>query len=97
MSKTIIRDSRKVQRSRKKSNVQKIAAVRETKVLLFGSKSDPEIKESIRKAELTREVELQLRPSYDTGAGQCGKHLCHCKGNCMMAYIKGTPLETAAA
>lgn len=97
MAKTIIRDSRTVQRARTKSNVQKIAAVRETKVLLFGSAKDPDIQESMRKAQLTREVEIQLRPSYDTGAGQCGKHLCHCKGNCMIDYVKGTPLETAAA
>lgn len=83
MSKTIIRDSRQV-RTRKKSLVVKVAAVRESRVVLFGQKTDPEVIQSKAKAALTRNVEVLARPSFDSGIGPCGKHICSCKSfeNC---------------
>jgi hypothetical protein len=61
--------------------------IRESTILFFGTKADPEVKESIRKAKMTgRKTDVQPRPSYDTGTGQCGKHLCHCKTVCMKQF-----------
>lgn len=61
---------------------------RET-LILFGNPKDPEVATRINKAYITgRKVEVQLRPSFDTGLGQCGKHLCHCKGICLNDYAK---------
>lgn len=63
--------------------------LKESRVVLFGSPSDPEVAESIRRMkQLGREVTTRLRPSFDTGTGRCGKHLCHCTTHCMQEYSK---------
>lgn len=55
----------------------------QTTVVLFGSAADPEVRHSINKVAITgRKVQLAQRPSFDTGLGQCGKHLCSCKTGC---------------
>ena len=55
-------------------------------VMLFGSKSDPEVKEALKKiVRGGRKVEVVPRPSHDTGTGPCGNHLCHCQGSCQEA------------
>jgi len=60
---------------------------KQTRVELFGSKDDPEVKRSINKIAITgRKTELSPAPNFETGQGNCGK-LCHCpKGHCAMAY-----------
>lgn len=74
-------------RSRKKTSATKVAAVRESRVVLFGSRTDVETQESIRKAEISgRKTELVARPSFDTGFGPCGKHVCSCKEVCKLSY-----------
>jgi len=58
------------------------AAVKLTTIVLFGT--DAESQESARKLRAAgQRVELVARESFDTGKGQCGKHLCHCKGSCL--------------
>jgi hypothetical protein len=80
--KTIKKDSRKVQ-SRNRSFKKLTQVVKETTVVLFGSASDPDVKASMDKLKLTgRGVEHQPRPSFDTGVGMCGRHLCNCKTIC---------------
>lgn len=60
---------------------------KQTRVELFGSKSDPEVKASINKIAITgRKVTLKPAPEHDTNLGMCGKKLCHCKHVCAMAY-----------
>ncbi|HMG90748.1 MAG TPA: hypothetical protein VK589_11835 [Chryseolinea sp.] len=67
---------------------------KQTRVQLFGSKTDPEVKASIEKIKRTgRKVELTPAPSHDTNLGMCGKKLCHCKHVCAMAY----PGDTGAS
>lgn len=57
---------------------------KESSYTLFGSKSDPEVKESLRKLRATgAKVTLTPRPGHDTGIGPCGKHLCSCKDMCL--------------
>src|SRR5687767_13092519 len=74
-------------RSRKITTSTKVAAVRESRVVLFGSRNDIDVKESIRKAEISgRKAELVARPSFDTGFGPCGKHVCSCKEVCKLNY-----------
>lgn len=76
-------------RSRKITKSTKVAAVRESRVVLFGSRTDQDVQESIRKAEIAgRETELIARPSFDTGIGPCGKHVCSCKEVCKEQYAK---------
>lgn len=76
-------------RSRKVTTSTKVAAVRESRVVLFGSSSDPDTRESIRKAEIAgRKTEVIARPSFDTGLGPCGKHVCSCKDVCKEDYAK---------
>src|SRR5690349_22109946 len=77
-------------RKRFTTSVHRAASVRETTVLLFGNISDPEVRESKRKAEISgRATELIARPSFDTGIGPCGKHVCSCKEVCKAEYAKG--------
>lgn len=76
-------------RSRKITTSTKVAAVRESRVVLFGSRTDADVQESIRKAEIAgRQTELIARPSFDTGLGPCGKHVCSCKEVCKEQYAK---------
>ncbi len=67
---------------------------KQTRVELFGSKTDPEVQASINKIAITgRKVVLMPAPKHDTGQGNCGQ-LCHCpKGHCAMAY-KGDQVAT---
>lgn len=80
-------------RVRKIKITRKVASVRESRLVLFGGSADPEVKESIRKAEISgRKTELAPRPSFDTGLGLCGKHICSCKDICKKEYgmqVKG--------
>ena len=56
----------------------------ESRVILFGDAKDPALTDSINRIAITgRKVEIQTRPSWDTGLGHCGKHLCSCKVHCM--------------
>lgn len=65
---------------------------RET-LILFGNPKDPEIAQRINKAYLQGyKVEMQARPSFDTGLGPCGKHLCQCKTVCLAEYAKDITL-----
>lgn len=74
-------------RSRKLTIKKSGAAVNESRVVLFGASTDPEVKASIEKIEATgRKTELQPRPGFDTGLGMCGKHLCGCKTVCKNEY-----------
>lgn len=58
--------------------------VKETTVILFGSKHDPEVKRSINKIAITkRKTEIMSRPNFDAGMGPCGKFICSCKGVCL--------------
>jgi hypothetical protein len=55
----------------------------ESRVIFFGDPTDPELKDTINRVAITgRKVEMQTRPSWDTGMGMCGKHLCSCKVHC---------------
>lgn len=77
-------------RTRTTSRGSKVAAVRESRVILFGSRNDVEVKESIRKAEIAgRKTEVVARPSFDSGLGPCGKHVCSCKEVCKAAFAEG--------
>jgi len=59
----------------------------ESKLVLFGNAQDPELQETINRAGLTkRKIEMVTRPSFDTGLGRCGRHLCSCKTHCMASY-----------
>lgn len=79
----------RAQRKRFKTRVHRAASVRETTVLLFGNITDPEVQESKRRAEISgRKTELVARPSFDTGVGPCGKHVCSCKEVCKLEYAK---------
>lgn len=65
----------------------KTSAVRESRIVFFGSPNDPEVQESRRRAEISgRATEVIARPSHDTGMGPCGKHLCSCKAVCLAKY-----------
>lgn len=78
-------------RSRKTTTATKVAAVRESRVVLFGSRSDIEVQQSIRRAEISgRKTDVIARPSFDTGTGPCGTHLCSCKEVCKLEYAKST-------
>jgi hypothetical protein len=60
----------------------------ESRVILFGNPSDPEIAESMRRLKnVGREVYTKPRANFDTGLGKCGKHLCHCKEICQEEYL----------
>ena len=68
-------------------NLTSMVKTKQTRVELFGSKTDPEIKESIKKIKSTgRTVTLKPAPDHDTNLGMCGKKLCHCKHVCALAY-----------
>lgn len=55
-------------------------------LILFGSKHDPEVQESIKHGSVTgRKVVLQNGPNYATHHGPCGK-VCICKHQCAMSY-----------
>jgi len=71
--------------------------IQQSRVELFGSTTDPDVKESIRKVKLTgREVSTKARPSFDTGVGQCGKHLCSCKTVCARQIAGAFPGDQGA-
>lgn len=76
-----------MKRTRKKSTHYKTASVRESRVVLFGRNNDTELIESKRRVELTRAAEVTPRPSYDSGLGPCGKHVCSCKEICKKEYL----------
>ena len=60
---------------------------KESVVILFGNPQDPEVKNSINKVAVTkRKTEVVARPSFDTGIGKCGKHICSCKHVCLERY-----------
>lgn len=86
--------SARVKRTHKQTYSTKVASVRESSVVFFGSPNDAEVKESIRKAKLAgRKTELVARPSFDTGLGPCGKHVCSCKEVCKADYGKTLDAE----
>jgi hypothetical protein len=74
----------------KKVNFKKLIrrnAPAESTVVLFGNAKNPELKSSINKVAITgRKTELETRPSFDTGLGKCGDHLCSCKTACKKMY-----------
>lgn len=78
----------RTKRTRKHSHAaRKVAAVLESRVVLFGQKSDIEVQESIRRAAIAgRQVDVVARPGFDSGIGPCGKHVCSCKGICKAEY-----------
>jgi hypothetical protein len=84
MSKVIKRDSRTVRKAN--TQLKRTTPVKETSVILYGNASDPEVQSSVQKVSKTRSAEVQPRPSFDTGLGNCGKHLCNCKTHCMREY-----------
>lgn len=56
-------------------------------VVLYGSATDPEVQESVRKIKTTgRKVKVEARPPFDSGLGPCGKKQCNCKTPCDVAY-----------
>ncbi len=60
---------------------------KESVVILFGNPKDPEVKSSINKVAIAkRKTEIVARPTFDTGLGKCGKHLCSCKTVCSKQY-----------
>lgn len=60
---------------------------KESVVVLYGNPKDPEVKASINKVAITkRSTEVVARPSFDTGLGKCGHHLCSCKTACKKMY-----------
>lgn len=61
----------------------------ESVVVLFGSESDSDVAASKTKLlKAGREVQLVPRPSFDTGLGMCGKHLCGCKTICTAKFAE---------
>lgn len=61
--------------------------VKKSRLVLFGNAHDPDLQDSINRAGITgRKVEVTPRPSFDTGLGKCGKHLCNCKHVCVNSY-----------
>lgn len=55
----------------------------ESSVVLFGNATDPDLKTSINKVAITgRKTVITARPSFDTGLGKCGNHLCSCRTGC---------------
>lgn len=63
------------------------AAVKESRVVLYGATTDPEVQASIAKISRTgRATEVEPRPNFETGLGMCGKHLCGCKTICKAQY-----------
>lgn len=90
MSKTITRAANAKRARKMKRAAVKAAAVRESRVILFGQKSDIEVQESMRRAAIAgRQVEVVARPGFDSGIGPCGKHVCSCKDICKAEYERG--------
>lgn len=59
----------------------------ESRVVLYGSPKDPDVMNSINRIGITkRKVEVTPRPSFDTGLGKCGQHLCSCKTACKKQF-----------
>lgn len=58
-------------------------------VVLIGDASNPAILHSkARIIAAGRKVEIQARPSHDTGTGLCGEHLCTCTEPCKSFHYK---------
>jgi len=75
-----------------RSHKSRYTKIKETRIVFFGSESDPAIQESRRRAEISgRATEVVARPPFDTGIGPCGKHVCSCKGICKNDYVKSIP------
>lgn len=78
-------------RAKKLAIKRSTTAVRESRVVLFGSATDPEVQASMSKISATgRSTELAPRPNFDTGLGHCGKHLCSCKEVCKIQFAQQT-------
>ena len=57
--------------------------VKESTIIYFGTEKNPEVQASIAmQARIGRKTETVVRPSFDTGIGMCGSHLCNCKTIC---------------
>jgi len=53
------------------------------RVVLYGDAGDKEVLRSMRSIRKSgRMVTTKARPDFDTGVGQCGKHLCNCRQHC---------------
>lgn len=66
-------------------------------VILFGNPRDPEMRNSINRIAIGgRKVEIAARPSFDTGLGKCGTHLCHCKVHCAKKFDEANQPFTGA-
>lgn len=77
----------KVTTRTRRKYLPKVAHVRESRVVFFGNENDMELQESMRKAAIAgRKVEIEPRPSFDSGLGPCGKHQCSCKTACKAEY-----------
>lgn len=69
--------------------------IKESTVILYGQKTDPEVKASAaRLRKQGRKVKVELRPAFDTGIGACGNHLCHCKEVCQEKYAQQAQRRT---
>ena len=56
-------------------------------VIFFGNPRDPELAKSINRVAITgRPTQVIPRPSFDTGLGKCGKHICSCKTICTATF-----------
>jgi hypothetical protein len=70
--------------------------VKKSRVLLFGSESDPEVKKSAAKQKkVARKVEF-IPNSHPDGTGPCGK-ICSCKQYCVAGFEgdKGAMMGTS--
>jgi hypothetical protein len=66
-------------------------SVKKTVRIIYGQKSDPEVKKEIALCHATGQAyEVQSRESFDTGKGHCGKQ-CSCKSKevCKLAMLPG--------
>lgn len=52
-------------------------------VVLQGNEQDPEVQQTKKRIEEAgRKVEVEQRPTQDSGLGICGQHMCHCTEPC---------------
>jgi len=84
----------------KHTSPHNMVKVKQSRLEIFGSKNDPEVQASIKRATVSRrekDIKLVPGPSHDTGLGPCGKKLCHCQHGCALAYggDQGATMGTA--